>query len=397
MRLSFLIAAVWLLIAASSGAQTHDHSAMPAAADGEFNPWVISDNRGGFYAAYIRRTAGRSDVMLQHSRNGGAFGSPVRVNNRAGDAAVRNENPPKIALGRSNEVYVVWANEQERWKGDIRFARSLDGGRTFEPAVVVNSGASGAPIGRAFQSIVVDAGGRIFVAWIDERNKTAGVRAAEIWMAVSTDGGRSFSRDRKILSDVCECCRVALAVDSTGAIYLSYRIVPAGGPMFRDIAVARSTDGGQTFRSALVSRDGWELNGCPIAGAAMTIDAKDRIHVVWFTQTGDEPKLYTAASMDHGTSFSKPVLFDSTQKLAKHAHLAVVDNNSVAIAWDDVDNGSLIKWGLFTPADGSLRTFGVQRAASYPVVASSGGRLAVVALQPEKPQVFRLIRTLGVR
>lgn len=111
----------------------------------------------------------------------------------------------------------------------------------------------------------------------------------------------------------------------------------------------------------------------------MTIDGADRIHVVWFTQTRDLPRLYLATSMDHGTTFSQPVLFDSTQKMAKHAHLAVVSGNSLLISWDDLNEGSVVKWGLFDTASRSLKLLGTERQASYPIIATSGKEIGVVA------------------
>jgi len=391
-----MLALSWLVLGIPSGAQTHDHSAM-AATDGEFNPYVVSDNRGGFYLAYIQRKNGASNVMLQHSLPGGALSAAVQVNNRPGDGAVRNENPPKIAVGTNNEVYVVWASERERWKGNIRFARSLNGGKTFEQAIDLNSDASQQPISRAFQSIAVDAKGRIFVAWIDERNKTSKDRGAEIWMATSEDGGKSFSGNRKILSDVCECCRTALGFDSSGRIYLSYRRVPPAGPMFRDIAVARSDDGGKAFNSTTVSRDRWELNGCPIAGATMTVTTDGRVHVVWFTQIGETPRLFIASSTDRGTSFSVPTVFDPTQKLAKHAHAVAISENQVLIAWDDLNGKSLVRWGVFDSTTKSMRILGTRNAASYPIVAMSGRRIGVVALQPDQTELFRSFQTASIR
>lgn len=79
--------------------------------------------------------------------------------------------------------------------------------------------------------------------------------------------------------------------------------------------------------------------GCPIDGLAMTIDGMDRIHAVWFTQIADMPRLYLASSADRGASFTKPLAFDSTQKLAKHARIVPVPGKGVLIAWDDT-NGS---------------------------------------------------------
>jgi len=385
--------ALALLFTSSAATQTHDHSAMSTTSDGQFNPYVVSDNRGGFYFAYVERKNGLSNVMLQHSPQGGAFSPAVRVNSRAGDGAVRNENPPKMAMGRKNEVYVVWASERERWKGNIRFARSLNGGKTFEPAIDVNSGVSQRPIGRAFQSIAVDAKGRIFVVWIDERNKTAASRGGEIWMAVSTDQGKTFSPDRKILADVCECCRTSIAVDSAGRIFVSYRVVPSSGPMLRDIAIARSDDEGKTFNPSLVNRDGWDINACPIAGATMTIDSSDRLHVAWFTQSGETPRLFFASSTNHGASFTKPAVFDRSQKLAKHAHVVSLSGNRVLIAWDDQNTASFVSWGVFDVSTKSLNMLGTRRQSSYPIIASSGNKIAVVALQPNQAEFFRVIQT----
>jgi hypothetical protein len=228
-----------LIASLSAMAQTHQHGTT-ATGDGQYNPFIVSDNRGGFYLAYVERINNVSNVMLRHSADGVKFSSPVRVNDRAGDAMVRNENPPKVIVGPQGEVYVCWANERGKWKGNIRFARSTDGGKTFSPALTINSDGASEPAGHAFQSIAVDKQGRIYVAWIDERNKQKEDRGGEIWLAISTDRGRTFSRDRCILTDVCECCRTNLQIDAAGDLYLTYRTVPRSGPMYRDIILARS-------------------------------------------------------------------------------------------------------------------------------------------------------------
>ncbi|HEX5000244.1 MAG TPA: sialidase family protein [Terriglobia bacterium] len=383
-----------LLAGRRAFAQTHDHAAMTAG-DGEFNPFVVSDHQDGFLIAFVARKEARSDVFFQRALTGGGFSEPVRVNNRPGDGAVRNENPPKIAVGQAGEIYVVWASERERWKGDIRFARSLNGGKSFEPAIELNSGAAGPAVGRAFESIAVDTQGRIFVAWIDERNKKESDRGAEIWMTVSEDRGKSFQPDRRILSNVCECCRTALATDPAGTIFITYRTVPQSGPMFRDIGIARSSDGGRSFQTSIVNHDGWEINACPIAGATLAIDSAGRIHVVWFTQSGETPRLHIASSSDHGASFSKPDVFDPDQKVAKHAHAVVTRDNRLLIAWDDTNGGPIVKWGLYDAGRRSMKQLGMQAGASYPIAAANATRFSVVALQPDRPEVFRSIRVLG--
>jgi hypothetical protein len=319
------------------------------------------------------------------------------VNDVPGDAAVRNENPPKIAAGPNNEIYVAWANERQRWKGNIRFSRSLDGGKTFSPAIYLNTDTSGALIGRGFETIAVDQKGHVYVAWIDQRDKNNDFGIAEIWMAESGDNGKTFSHDHKIISNVCDCCRLTLAIDSAGRMFISYRYVPPSGPMFRDIAVARSGDGGKTFQSTVVSHDGWELNGCPTNGASLSVDNSGRVNVIWFTAPGNTPRLYIASSTDHGASFVKPALLDPAQKQAKHGDAVAVGDGVVLAAWDDVNDSSLVKWGIYNLTSRTVRVFGSEKNAYYPIVAASGKRMAVIAMQPDHPELVRSIEDFTVR
>lgn len=374
----------------------HDHAQMPG--DGEFNPFVISDAHGGFYAVYIQHKNGKNDVFFQHARAGADFAAAVRVNDVPGDAAVRNENPPKLAVGPDDEIYVAWANERQRWKGNIRFSRSLDGGKTFSPSIYLNTDTSGPLIGRGFETIAVDKRGRIYVAWIDQRDKKGDDHGvAEIWMTESADRGKTFSQDRKIISNVCECCRLTLAFDAGGRMFISYRYVPPSGPMFRDIAVARSDDSGKTFHSAVVNHDGWELDGCPTDGASLSVDDSGRVNVVWFTAAGNTPRQYIASSTDHGASFGRPALLDPAQKLVKHADAVAVGDGLVLAAWDDVNDSSLVKWGIYDLISGTVRVFGSEKNAYYPIVAASGKRMAVIAMQPDHPGLVRSIEDFTVR
>jgi hypothetical protein len=387
-----LLLPVMILGAAGIVAQTHQHGSMPAG-DGSFNPFVVSDNRGGFYLAFIRRSNGASDVMFRRTVDGKNFSDPVRVNDIPGDATVRNENPPKVAVGPDGDVYVCWANETAKWKGDIRFARSTDTGKTFLPAITLNSDAGGPPTGHAFQSIAVDRRGRIFVTWIDERRKKTSDRGAEIWLSTSEDRGKSFSRDRRILSDVCECCRTNIQIDSEGRLFLSFRTVPGTGPMHRDIVVARSTDAGITFKTTRVSADGWDINACPVSGPALCLDSRDQVHVVWFTGGGEKPGLYYATSVDHGSSYLPRKLLDPDQKLGKHAQAIAQPDGRILVAWDDqLGGGPATFFGVLAPRIGLQRRSQAHQRLAYPTLAANkdfaiiaglaGSNDVVVVLEP---------------
>jgi hypothetical protein len=386
------LAPVILFACASAFAQAHQHGSTPAG-DGSFNPFVAS-GKGGFYLVYVERRAGVSNVMLRRSANGKSFSDPVRVNDREGDAAVRNENPPKVTVSPEGHVYVCWANERAKWKGDVRFARSTDAGKTFSAAITLNSDAGGEPTGHAFQSIAVGRGGRVYVAWIDERNKKAADRGAEIWMSDSTDGGRTFSRDRKILSDVCECCRSNIQVDRAGRIFLSYRVVPASGPMYRDIILARSDDGGRSFATTVVSNDGWEINACPVAGPALAVDEAGRVTVIWFTGAEGRPGLYYAVSSDGGKRFSARRLLDPDQKMGKRAQAAARPDGTLFVAWDDMAHHPATFWGVLDPRTGRLKKIESHEGVSYPTVARNDLVAVIAGMDTATRGVFLRAETL---
>jgi hypothetical protein len=371
-------AIVWLSGAAL--AQHHQHGSMPAGTtgDGQYNPFLATDNRGGFFLVYVDRKNNVSNVMLRHSPDGVSFSSPIRVNDREGDAMVRNENPPKVLVGPEGEVYVCWANERGKWKGNIRFARSTDGGKSFSPARTINSDGDQDPAGHAFQSMAVDRKGKLFIVWIDERNKQKEDRGAEIWLASSADRGKTFSSDRRIVNDVCECCRSNLQIDGHGNFFLTYRVVPREGPMYRDILLARSVDGGKTFASTPVSQDKWEINGCPVAGPALSLDSAGNLTTIWFLGGGDRPGLYYANSTDHGQTFSARRLLDPDQRLGKHTASSALSDGRVFVAWDDAAEKTFSAWGVLDPRNGRLSKSKPQEGVAYPVSASNGA-VAVIA------------------
>jgi hypothetical protein len=377
MKLSSIIHIFLLLISYPVGAQTHQHGPM-SEGNGQFNPFVAADPRGGFYLAYVERVEGTNNVMLRHSPDGENFSAPVRINDRDGDATVRNENPPKVIAGAKGNVYVCWANERGKWKGNVRFARSTDGGKTFSRAITINSDGEGEHAGHAFQTIALDEQGRVYIAWIDERNKKKEDRGAEIWLSVSTDHGQTFSRDRRVVSDVCECCRTSLQIGPAGNLYLTYRTVPRDGPMYRDIVLARSRDGGKTFTRTVVSYDKWEIDGCPVAGPSFSFDKAAGLTVVWFMGGGERPGLYYATSTDNGKSFSPRRPLDSPQRVGKHAQTALLSDGRIFVAWDYAADKASSVWGVLDPQRGLLGRSSDHVGVTYPVAAASG-KVTIVA------------------
>jgi Neuraminidase (sialidase) len=141
------------------------------------------------------------------------------------------ENRPKIAASPdARTLYVTWSMPLERpYSGMVRFARSTDGGATWTVPITVHHDRQS--ITHRFDALIVDRQGRIFVAWIDRRDAVAAKQAGQpydgsaIYYAVSSDGGRSFATERKIVDHTCECCQIALALDGEGRVQALWRNV----------------------------------------------------------------------------------------------------------------------------------------------------------------------------
>ena len=272
---------------------------------------------GSFYVAWVNHEPNnRADVMIGRYEPGKAPAQAVRVNPEAGTATAWRGDPPSIAVGKNGSVYVLWTArvESNGKKGtDLYLSVSSDLGQTFATPVKIND--DKVPGAHGMHSLQVADNGRIFVSWLDERNVVAPKPSTkadghhmesnrELFIADSTDGGRTFSPNRRIASDACPCCKTALAVAKDVTVYVSWRHVLPGN--YRHIAVATSSDAGATFSNpVIVSDDKWVLHGCPVSGPSLSVADNGSLKVLWYAAgEANAPGLYFTESKDKGRSFS---------------------------------------------------------------------------------------------
>jgi len=158
----------------------------------------------------------------------------------------------------------------------------------------------------------------------------------DLYLATSTDGGRSFSANRKVASEACPCCKTSLAVSADGTLYAGWRQVLPGN--YRHIAVASSTDGGTKFSApVIVSDDRWMLQGCPVSGPSLSVDkASGLLKIVWFAAgENGAPGVYTAESKDKGQSFSPRQLL--SQETVRGTPALASGGQSMIAVWQSAD------------------------------------------------------------
>lgn len=317
--------------------------AAPQAPRSELGASAAIDAAGRLWA--VRKEG--QQVVLQHSDDRGAnWSAPVPVNAVGEAVAADGDNRPKIAIGADGAIYVSWTSPLAKpYTGDIRFARSLDGGRSFDPPRTINDDRQ--PITHRFDSLAVDARGTVYLAWIDKRDpvaaKAAGgeYRGAGVYVDHSTDHGASFAGNQRLADHSCECCRIAIAPRPSGGADLMWRAVFA--PNVRDHALGGVAADGRPEPARRATWDDWRIDACPHHGPSLARDAAGRLHAVWFTQGPGQEGVHYGRFLAAATGAAAPG--DDAVPLAgrrvggpgaAHADVAV-SGARVAIAWKEFD------------------------------------------------------------
>lgn len=338
-----LIAAAQLAGTPAANAATMDRSA--------FGTSAAVDGAGHLWVAYAQPAGNSGQVVLQRSDDAGAsWQPPLRVNAVVEPVAAEGENRPKLAFGTGGEIYVTWTSPTSaKFTGDIRFARSLDGGKTWSAPTVLHHDRQ--LITHRFESLLVDPKGRLWAAWVDKRDlklaEDAGraYRGAAIYYAHSDDRGATWSNDTKLADSSCECCRIALAVDPQGRVGAMWRHVFE--PNERDHAFALL--GTSSAPVERVTLDRWRVDACPHQGPSLAFGRNGTRHAVWFNQVDGQGRAFYGQLTQKGPNGVHPLPAGAT-----HADVAVTDR-SVVVAWKRFD-GSVTKIESLVSSDAG-RTF----------------------------------------
>lgn len=359
-------------------------------------PALATASDGTAYVVWVEHRENKeADVMLAHLDSEGRMSSAsVRVNPQEGSATAWRGDPPTVKVAPDGTVYVGWTARitgSQAHGNDLYVSASRDGGRTFEQTVKVND--DDKQVVHGMHSLAIGADGHIYVAWLDERNvvkppssenKMDGMQKMEhmeanreVFMSFSTDGGRTFSPNRRVAKDACPCCKTALAVSADAHVFIGWRQVLPGE--FRHIAVASSADGGKSFaQPVIVSDDRWMIAACPVSGPALLVGDDNALRVVWYTE-GEKgsPGIYWAESSDNGKTYSESRTFARGQ--ARGTPLLLVNGQTGAsVIWESDDDGQArVMSARFDKDKDGAAVSPIASAGELPSAASSGGQIFV--------------------
>lgn len=343
-------------------------NAPSAAFDQEGRIWAVFEQRERLYVTY-------SDDL------GESFSDAVVVNTSPEPIYAKGENRPKLAFGNKGELFVSWTRKgAARFTGDIRFSRSVDGGKSFSEPYTVND--DGLKTSHRFDALHVTPSGKIFLSWLDKRDQVARREAgdkyhgAALYYAVSDNGGISFQKNIKVADHSCECCRVAIDGYSEEEVAVMWRHIYDGTT--RDHALAILGGQGHTML-ARASVDDWQINACPHHGPDIALSAdRKRYHMVWFSSGNLHKGLYyDRLSLERGGP-DKPLSIDSRPG-AGHPQVAVVGRR-VFLLWKYFD-GEVTELRLVQSGDDgdswseSATLMRTSAASDHPQLIQSGDRV----------------------
>jgi hypothetical protein len=261
MKFIAVITTVILFAACNNTDQIEEHGLIVGAGR---MPNVVKDNKSNLHIVY-----GTGDsIMLSSSLNGGkTFSSPALIailpklaasHMRGPQIAAPSEGVMVIACNSAGDIFSYAKDEAGKWKQTARL-NDVD--------TVAKEG---------LMALAAD-GQNAFAVWLDLRDGHN-----KIFGAKSTDGGKTWSANSLIYASpdttVCECCKPSVVMKGDD-VFVMFRNWLNGN---RDLYLAHSSDGGNTFAAAQKLGTGsWALNGCPMDGGGIVINNNGNPETVW--------------------------------------------------------------------------------------------------------------------
>ncbi len=337
--------------------------------DGAGSPHAARDAAGALHIVYGRE---RAAWYVRLEPKGREVGEPVRVSPPGVEVEVGMERGPRIAVGREGRLHVAWMGPRGR---GVLYARSADGGRTFEAARDV--------LDRAVEvdgpAIAADATGRVYVVWLDARlppSPTSPFSGAP-FLARSTDDGATFGANEPIAHDyagrACGCCSLSAETSPEGRLAVSFR---GAHLSIRDPFVLLADKEARRFAAARVSADQWKLDACPMSGIAFAFvpEGRGALVAAWMSAG----RVYCAAAGKDGRFGARVAATEKPgAREQKLPGVAAAKGGSALVVWTE---GPTVRWLLLEKGKPGARgeMAGLpERSRPVPAVAGDGDLVIV--------------------
>jgi len=279
----------------------------------EDKPYIVADNSkskfaGNLYVGWTRWRLTDSQMLLSRSTDDGkTWSQPIEIDAHPG--LPRDDNGAAEGfdgtVGSDGTLYATWSQDN-----DIMFTSSRDGGKSFSHA---RSILHTAPImfaintldrANGFPQIAIDPkSDRLYVTWSDYRNGDL-----DVFLSSSSDRGKHWTAPVRVNNDpahnAAEQFFQWLAVDPTDSsvnvVFYDRRQDPQNRK--QSVVLARSTDGGSSFKNYAWTEHPFEAGGVFFGDYSGLAAYGGRVYGVWT----EKPTPLPATEAKEETNEGKP-------------------------------------------------------------------------------------------
>ena len=307
----------------TDGGNTWSHRRTPDPPNGfNLGDGVVAFGPNGecYYAglAFVPANTGGTKSIIgvaKSTNNGATFSTPFDASTTASNTTDMLDKE-WIAVDRTNSafkgnVYASWTDFTLSGSF-INFSRSTNGGSTFEPPIPLSLQDGSRVVQGSVPAVAPN--GDLYVAFSDGHSSIGGIGIVK-----STDGGKTFSAEKKVASVIGSSTLTggggvrtnsfpSVTIDDRGTVHMVYGSLTLSQLDRSDIFYVRSTDGGATFGSPLKLNDDVTTNTQVSPSIAVASDGT--LGVKWWDRRNDPigdslTDVYMAISHDGGASFGK--------------------------------------------------------------------------------------------
>lgn len=294
-------------------------------------PFITKDGQ-----LFLAWTAGGVVSVSQSVDGGKTFSPAIKIAEHGKALDTGSDARPQIVSDSKGNVFLAYAFfKDSNWNAQINTTRSVDGGKTFStPESLVRDSSS-----QRFPSLLIKPDDSLFIAWIDKRLVVAAKQSGSprlggsIAYSSSVDGGKNFQAEKFANESSCECCRIGASLDPKNQVAIAYRAIFPGG--IRDQASQVITSkGAEPIRR--VADDDWKTDACPHHGPSIAVSKSGKFHVVWYTQGAKRSGVFYANSSDQGATYSKPSRIGADGANVARPYL-LASGKQVWLVWKEFD------------------------------------------------------------
>jgi len=274
------------------------------AGPGSEGPNVTAAPDGRIFMTWLEPMKPKGNILRFSVREKQGWSTP-RTIAQGTNWFVSGADFPSLAVLSDGTLAASWFStlslEAEAYNTNL--VLSHDGGATWSKPILPHRDRKVRQHG--FLSMVPTPDGRLAAIWLDGRKLSDENEGDMSLMYTTIAANGTLGTETTLDGRTCECCQTSLTTTPDGLIAV-YR--DRSDKEIRDINIVRYANGRWSQPEPL-SKDGWEIDGCPVNGPAISSSGRN-VAVAWFTAPNEKPAAYVVMSSDSGKTFGKSIKVD---------------------------------------------------------------------------------------